>query len=514
MNTRNVFFLLTVLFSTSACNDLFEVEASNALSGDLLVDDASIEEALNGAYFNLMGIYDGVDGGELLGGDFQLMAELLIRNDQFAFDFTTDELIPQEVFWDESAAPSYENFISKDIISTNLKVESNWRRSYETINLVNNIIDKIENVTTADTKTRINGEAHAIRGILYFEMARLWGPQYSSANASTLVLPIRTEPILAVDEIGTSEKASLSAIYDQAESDLVFASASLESFGLNGTNISYYACEAYLGRLYMQKNDYETAQEHLENVLDGPFDLEAQPMNAFNNSSNSSEDILAVQQTVSNTTGTLASGSGLAILYSSLSGEGLSAFRISQDAISSDVLYNNPRFYEGDLRATIDESTTESTTTISTAYYRDPINTAVLSSGKFQRNTDVVPIIRLAEIYLNRAECIYEQTVSIDATALSDLNRIRTRAGLASLSAADLNNSAFQFYDSLIQERNRELIYEGVILHDIKRQAANGYETGILVGGRTFPFVSALSTDLILPIPQNQCDATPELCNE
>jgi len=505
-----------ILVLTTACDDLLDIEASNSLSGNQLVDEASIQKALIGAYFNLMGISDGVDGGELLGGDFQIMSELLIRNDKSGFlvdgggNFI---VLPFEIFWDESAAPAYENFVNKEIIETNTRVESNWRRAYETINLVNNILVNIDKVENTDARTRIRGEATAIRGIIYFEMVRLWGPQYTVSTASSTILPLITEPILSVDDIGTPTKSSLESIYDLSESDLTAASSDLESLGTNGTNISYYACEAYLARLHMQKNEYALAETHLNNVLSGPFVLANQPMDAFNNAANSSEDILAIQQTANNNTGTPGSGSGLSTLYSSLVGEGLSTFRINQDAINSNVLFNNPEFSSSDLRGTVDLTTTSSTTDVSTAYYRDPINNAVLSSAKYLRNTDVVPLIRLSEIYLNRAESIYEQnTGTIDATALSDLNRIRTRAGLAQLSDADLNNDPQQFYDSLIQERNRELIYEGQILHDIRRQAANGYNRGILVGGRPDPVINPLDESLILPIPQAECDASPGLC--
>ena len=514
---KNIILSLALIFIlTTSCDDLLDVEASNSLSGNQLIDDESIQLALNGAYFNAFGIADGADGGELLGGDFQMIAELLIRNDKSGFLVDPDEniiILPFEMFWDESAAPSYENFVNKDINPTNQKVESNWRRAYETINLVNNILANINNVSNETVRSRIQGEALAIRGILYFEMARLWGAQYSGANAGSLVLPILIDPIISVDDITLPAKSTLEAVFDRAEDDLTDASTALQSFGTNGVNISYYACQAYLARLFMQKNEYEMAEDHLNNILDGTFSLTNSPLDAFNNAANSTEDILAIQQTSANNTGTPGSGSGLATLYSSLSGEGLSAFRINPDGLNSDVLRNNPRFSDADLRGTLDETTTVSTTDVSTAYYRDPVNTSVISSAKYLRNTDVMPVIRLAEIYLNRAECIYERTGAIDQTALSDLNRIRQRAGLDALTEATLSNDPDQFYDSLILERNRELIYEGIIYHDIRRQAANGYFTGIVVGGSATPFVSALDPRFILPIPQAECDASPGLCD-
>lgn len=508
---KSIAIVFFILVGIASCNDALDVEASNSLSGNQLVDDESIQQALVGAYFNLFGIADAGEGGELLGGDFQLMAELMVRNDQFGF---SGDVIPQEIFWDESSAPEYENFVNKDIAATNSKVEANWRRAYETINLVNNILANIDKVSDNALRTKIQAEALAIRGILYFEMIRLWGPQYNGSTTSTLVFPLILDPITSVGEIDNPTKASVESIYNQAETDLLDASSDLESLGKNGTNISYYACQAYLARLSMQKNEYSDAETYLNNVLDGTFMLTTTPLDAFNNSSNSSEDILAIQQLPSSNTGSTGSGSGLSTFYSSLNGNGLSAFRINQAGLNSDVLSNNPRFLEEDLRGSVDPTTTETTSDVDSAYYRDPINTAVISSAKYLRNTDVVPLIRLAEIYLNRAESIFEQnTAVIDATALSDLNRIRTRAGLSELTAGDLSNDPNRFYDSLILERNRELIYEGIIFHDLKRQAANGLDVSITIGDLANPYVDPLDSRFILPIPQAECDASPGLCD-
>ena len=145
------------------CNDLLDVEADNSFSGDIFSSDQNIEDVLSGAYVNLGGIYDGVDGGELYGGDFQLMATLLSREKNSLF------------FWRAGEAPDYQDFMDKDILDINLRVEANWRRAYETINIVNGVLENIDRVSDASRRDVIRGEAIAIRGILYFELVRLKG---------------------------------------------------------------------------------------------------------------------------------------------------------------------------------------------------------------------------------------------------------------------------------------------------------------------------------------------------
>ncbi len=490
MKQAIAFLILTVtLFS---CNDLLDIDAENSLSGDVLTDQASIEKALNGAYYNLFGMNDGADGGELLGGDFKLIATLLTRQ------------VNLEVSWDETNAPGYEDFVRKSILKTNIRVEANWRRGYETINIVNDILANLDNVSDANARARIEGEALAIRGILYFEMVRLWGPQYDG-TANDPAIPLITEPITSVDDIGTPVKATVSAVYTQVEADLAAASAALQPLGTNNNRISYYACQAYLAKVAMQKNSYTEAEGFLNNVIGGPFTLEDRPFEAFANASNSSGDILGVQQTASSNTG--VNTTGLSAFFSSFNDFG-STFRIQPTSLNSTFLANNPRFSDADHRANID-SVSNSADEVDSLYYLDKVNTNSISSSKYLRSTDVIPLIRLAEMYLDRAESIFEQDpFTIDPAALSDLNEIRTRAGLSELFVADFAGDADRFYDSIIVERNRELLYEGVIFHDLKRQAANGLSVRI-----TNSNLDPLDDRFILPIPQSECDASPGLCD-
>lgn len=490
---KNLVVFTLVLASFSGCDSLLDIEADNSLSGDLLINQENIENALNGAYFNLMGINDGGDGGELLGGDFKLMATLLTRQ------------VNLEISWDETNAPGYEDFIRKSVLQTNIRVESNWRRAYETINIVNDILDNLENVEDANARGKIEGEAKAIRGILYFEMIRLWGPQYSVATLGSPSIPLLLDPITSVNDIAAPTRATVQNVYEQVEMDLGDASTLLQSFGTNGTNISYYACQAYLAKVAMQRNDYFDAEIFLDRVIGGPFMLETSNADVFNNANNSSEDILAVQQTPSNNTG--VNTSGLSAFFSSFNEFG-STFRVQVNSLNSNFLANNPRFSALDRRGMTDQAASNASE-VSEFYYLDAVNTQTISSSKYLRSTDVVPIIRLAEMHLDRAEARFEQDpFLIDPAALSDLNVIRTRAGLSALAVADFAGDPNRFYDSIIIERNRELLYEGIIFHDLKRQAANGLGTGI-----TSSNIDPLSDRFILPIPQSECDASPGLCN-
>ena len=490
---KNLYIYIFVIFILlgSGCSDVLDIEADGTISGDVLTDEETIEQSLIGAYYSLGGISDGIDGGELLGGDFIVIPTLMAHAQGL------------EIFWSSVQAPGYANFIDKNIITTNTRVAANWKRAYEVINTVNNILQNINNVS-ATNKDRIEGEALAMRGILYFEMVRLWAPQYDAVGvdpASELAIPVLTEPIVSIDQIETPTLRTIDAVYDQAEADLSAASALLEPFGKNGTKLNYYACQAYLARLSLQKGEFADARTYADNVIEsGEFTLTTAPMDAFNNTSNSSEDIFAIQQTLSNNTGDRSSGSGITTFYSSLLESGLGVLGILRSSLNSSFLINSPRFSAGDLRGTVDLSADSSTTSnqINTAFYRNVYNIALISSAKYTRADNVLPVIRLSEMYLTRAEATFESFGgAVTQEAVDDLNMIRSRAGISTVSVSDFVTSD-TFFDSLVLERTRELLYEGQLLHDLKRWG--GYI------GSNFDPKDPWSAEYVLPIPQSEQD--------
>ncbi len=78
-------------------------------------------------------------------------------------------------------------------------------------------------------------------------------------------------------------------------------------------------------------------------------------------------------------------------------------------------------------------------------------------------NLDNVPVIRISEMYLNRAEAYYR--LGKEADAIKDLNTIRTRAGLTE--KAGLTGAAL--LDEIIRQRRLELAFEGHRFWDLKR---------------------------------------------
>lgn len=124
--------------------------------------------------------------------------------------------------------------------------EQDWKSYYAALFRCNTLITQVDNVewSSEAKKNQILGEARAIRAFLYFDMVRLWGN-----------IPLFTEPSKE-----NREQADPKDVYAVIFSDLKFAMenipadayTSADSFG----RITKYACEAILARAYLFYNGY------------------------------------------------------------------------------------------------------------------------------------------------------------------------------------------------------------------------------------------------------------------
>jgi len=104
-------------------------------------------------------------------------------------------------------------------------------------------------------------------------------------------------------------------------------------------------------------------------------------------------------------------------------------------------------------------------------HYRDRCETGFLSqkfvrpNRRYDRNGNVTndrfqrPLIRMAELYLNLAECYAAQGNT--PKALENLNKVHQRAGLPAITEADITESERTLTDWILNERFVEFYGEG-----------------------------------------------------
>ncbi|KAF2515563.1 RagB/SusD family nutrient uptake outer membrane protein [Flavobacterium foetidum] len=329
---------------------------------------------------------------------------------------------------------------------------------------------------TEAQKNQYMGESLFVRAYCYYELVNLFGG-----------VPLYTK------SLGTSDltlgRSSVADVYAQIEADLKDAAAKLESAPVaRDGRINKWAAYALLARVSLFQEKWAEAKTYSNKVItEGPFQLEADFLNIWNvNNHNGVESILEAQ---SSSVQNRNLGAALPTL-SGARGEDKKNFP-SNDA--ADVLdgwgWCMPTSdLENAYLSENDEIRRRSTITKwGEAAYGDevlnPTHKFSLNDNKSgricrkyyiriatRRSLDKkdghlplnIPLIRLAEMYLTRAEANYHT----GGDALADINVIRARVKLDPKTGISGPTLLRQIY----KERRLELAFEGLRLFDIRRE--------------------------------------------
>ncbi len=436
MNLNKILIIALIAAIGFSCESRLELEPAQSISGDFATTSESNIQNI------LIGTYDEAGQGASHGGSLQVISDLLGNDDQVTWGGTF--LSPAEI-------------VNKTILPDNGFVSSFWDNAYEVINQANIVIDNIDVVESdVEKKNRIEGEARFLRALNYFDLNR----HFSSGDMG---VPLRLTGIL--DYSGDLSKArdNTSAVYQQVVSDLEAAIQLMPDD--NGFYADKYSATALLARVQLYLGNYAAARDAANDVIENSdHSLSSSFAAAFNHDADNEEDLFTFQ--VTSQTGT----NSLITYYASEQNGGRGGDITVNDEYVA--LFDDPN----DERASF--------------FYESPQNGGRLTS-KFSNQFGNVPIIRLAEMHLIRAEANQQEGTSNGATPLEDINALRARSGAAALSSITLGD--------IHTERERELAFEGFFIHDAKR-------IGATVDGIPFD-----SPQLVLPIPQGELDTNPSM---
>ena len=435
----SISIIVVLMLFFTACDKLLDLEPYQSISEEVsLESDANVKSVLKGAYaqFDDPGIY----GGCLLRN-----AELLGAANECLWTGTYSG--PRQIF-------------NKQMNSANEDARVQWVDSYQVINITNNVLSALAVVDAAD-RDRVEGEALFLRSLMFFDLVRFFAQQYQTGSASTqLGVPIVLTPTRGIDENSFVSRNSVEEVYNQVIGDLTTAASKLPL--KNGVYATRGAANALLARVYLQKGDYAKARDAANTVISsGTYELQPTYADVFNNDDNTPEDIFATQITPQD-------------LMSSMT-EFFSVPEFGGRDGDIEILDGHLNLYSaGDERRDL--------------FF---LGNGGMRSGKWNNLYGVVNLLRLAEMYLIRAECNIRLSTITGATPLSDYNSVHVRAGLVPASSVTLAN--------ILLERRLELSYEGHRIHDQRRLHEN-------VG-------TLLYTDpkLVFPIPFRETEANPNL---
>ena len=446
MKKFSIYILLVAITGAAGCDKKLDLKNPQTIS----VEDAfSTSDKVKNV---LVANYASMGSGSLFGGDALWMSELMASDGELNWVGTYPE--PRQIW-------------SKSILLNNVYVRDIYSQAYRVIFNANNIIANAGIVVAVD-KAKVIAEAKFQRAMAYFELIKYFGEKpFFAGSATTLKgVPLITAPgpTAPQDPSYNLPRASVDDVYKQIILDFTDAETNLPA--TNGFYANKPSAALALARVYLQQDKFAEARDAANRCITvataNGFSLESNYEDAFNNDVNSSEDLFAMQ--VTDQAGTNSCFTFFSTdTYGARDGD-IEVTSVHYNKYSPTDSRRNLFFFEyGEWRC-----------------------------GKWRDVYKNVKVMRLAEAYLTRAECNNRMGTAVGATVDADLNRTRSRAGLA---PAIVGATLAQ----IVAERELELAFEGQGLWDAKRLRLN-------IDGKPWN-----DNKLTFPIPERERNINPAL---
>lgn len=399
---KKILYITALSVTLAACSKVFDVNPTASIASDVAISNkAGVEHALVGTYNALQSV-------GLYGRNYLIIGDLTSGN----------------LTW-TGTSQDYGQVEDIPIPADNSIVDGFWAAAYDGINRANNILDKLPSIgdMTQEEANQFEGEALFIRSLLYYDLVSYFGG-----------VPLKLQPTSDLNNINAERNTALQ-VYDQIITDLATAKTKMAATKVTGRANSFAAsallAKVYLARYYISKDqsDATLAVTEATNVISlGGYTLSGQYAELFSTAI-SPESVFEVVYDLQNF-------NRLAQYYYPRSLIGryeispttafIQGFEASDQRLAASVAYDEKNLPYG-------------------IKYND------VAGG-----TDRVYVIRLAEMYLLRAEALVCSNGEI-AAIQADIDMVRNRAGLANTTAANLDELKL----AIENERNHEFAFEG-----------------------------------------------------
>lgn len=318
-------------------------------------------------------------------------------------------------------------------------------------------------------------EAKFCRAFNYFYMARVWGDVPLDTSYQADISGITSDPRVAQERVLQSAISDLSyarqwlSYKDKSSSDRVVRADKGAVFAL-------------LAHLYAWKGAYDSCRMACDSVIQqGGYALVDGSSYSDIYKGQSEEGIFEISQNKSTEAMNALSYSSsiafytLATPYTSLSTPN---WQMNSNVLNK--LYNDTT----DLRY-VNEFTYVNSGSTKFYFCKKYSNISTLSANNviYYLLLNNINVFRLADIYLLRAEANAASVAADYSAVVSDINMVRTRAGIANLQVADISGRT-ALIDSVTAERGRELFLEGSRYYDLVRNAR-------LTGTSQLPYITS-----------------------
>ncbi len=454
IKTLSCGLLAAAALSLVACKDLLEVQPRS--NGDLATALSTVE----GLDATLNGIYDRMQSTNLYGRDFLAVAEALADNAHAT---------------NKSGRLNNEN---RNVANASF---INWATSYFAINQANLLLEAVPNVVSLTDTNRRNsvlGQGFFLRGLLYHDLMRAFAydPGVENTTQSRGGVPIILKGVNNQEQLEYPARAPIADVYKQIYSDLQTAANYFGRSSANAGNIPAYgnrtAAQLLLSRVALYNKDYATAVKNATDAIGGTVKIvdatayvggwraPRNPESVFELQFAALSENIGVNTSLQTTYTTL-------VRTNDRGTTGGFGDLVPNPAFLADVRSETSATGFADVRAQLYELGTTGR------------GTAFVECTKFLGkngtiNLDNVPILRIPEAYLNRAEA--NLMLGNTATALADLNVIRTNRGLVARTAASFATDAAMLTE-ILRQRRLEFAFEGHRWFDLKRRGQDVTKT-------------------------------------
>lgn len=368
--------LITGVVILSSCKKFLEETPNNALPTNQSITDVGTARAA------IIGAYDAVQG--YYAANYPTLGT--ITADNVIFNGT----LSQYLQLDQNAIPP-----------DNVTTVAAYQSIYRAINSANSVIEYVPLVTdpllTTAEKNKILGEAYFIRALGYFDLGRGWGG-----------VQLQLKPTTDLNAAKGIRRSTLQQTYDQVLADLVQAESLLPEDANTRNRAQKSTARALRARLHLYRKEWAQAETYATQVIGNTKYSLVTPYKAF---------------------------------FTTPFGSAESVFELTFSANDRNSFWNLWYPSSGGGQYTLKPSASF-VTQVTNAGIGGSRSTLIAGSGSnvygvlynmSATSTDPSYVIRIAELYLIRAEARAQQDLVDNARA--DLNAVRGRAGATASTA-------------------------------------------------------------------------------
>jgi starch-binding outer membrane protein, SusD/RagB family len=409
-------FLFALTLMTLSCKKFLTESPNNAIPTASAITDVKTARAA------ILGAYDAVQG--YYAGDFPTLGT--ITADQVVFNGT----LSQYLQLDQNAIPT-----------DNVTTVAAYQGIYKAINIANSVIALVPGVQdpllVETEKNKILGEAYFIRALGYFDLGRGWGG-----------VQLQLTPTADVNGLKGVKRSSLEQTYDQVLADLKQAELLIPEDASTRNRAQKSTVRALRARLHLYREQWTDAESYATQVIANTKYQLVKPFKTFFTPPfQTSESVFELAYSNNDR------NSFWNLWYPSSAG-GQYTLKPSPSFIAN---VNNPLI--GGTRNSLIAGTGNNV-------YGVLYNTAGI-------NTDPSYIIRIAELYLIRAEA--RARLNNLPRALEDLDIIRKRADVTASTASTQG----AILKAIEDENGIEFAFEAHRWFDLVRTKRAGAVLGI-----------------------------------